>query len=471
MSHAEGWRYRLISFRVLALIVLALGSLRVLVALLMPSSVSSWAPDEGTYAILAGLVGTGGDWQNWSGGWGSSLYPKGRALIGPAAVLVAVGADDIAAVRVVSSVYAIGSQLLLLVVARLARRRVAHDRAEGLTLVSWPMLGIAVFVLMPSTVVWSNLGLRESACAFWILATVAAATYLFSTQDWRWKALFGLAIAFSIAMTFQSRYYLAAALVISLAVVVVWLGKEGPRVSFTLACAIAGGALIGITLTFASSPSTVAEPAPQAQSVPVPVADALDSIRQGAAAAPEVLNPETYLEAGSYQREASALYADSAIATDACLRIPGALGQRWCELSRLPGAAFAVMFRPLWPFDSPAEWSLLAVMASIENVAWLGLVLIAVGLLLTRRFPLARVLTISVTYGALVVAGMAALEGNFGTAFRHKSNVLWVLCVILILAGSRRSRSLDQVRGAASTSGPNQLPASRHEIEASEPGR
>ena len=41
----------------------------------------------------------------------------------------------------------------------------------------------------------------------------------------------------------------------------------------------------------------------------------------------------------------------------------------------------------------------------------------------------------SLAYGALVIAGMAALEGNFGTAFRHKSSTLWVLCIVLVLAG------------------------------------
>ena len=80
----------------------------------------------------------------------------------------------------------------------------------------------------------------------------------------------------------------------------------------------------------------------------------------------------------------------------------------------------------------------MAVIASIENVAWLTLAATVIWVLVTRRFSLARLLTISLAYGVLVVAGMAALEGNFGTAFRHKSSTLWVLCIVLVLAGAAR---------------------------------
>ena len=559
MSEAVAWRDRLISLRALAFIILGLGVVRLVVALLMPQEPSTMAPDEGTYAALAGVVGSGGDWAGWNSGWGAGLYPGSRALLGPAAFLTYVGLPDLTAVRVISMLYAVGSQLLLLSVARLARRRMAPEDSSVLPLVSWPMLGIVVFVLMPSNVLWSNLGLREAACAFWILGAVTCAAYLFTTRDWRWKALCGVGIAASIAMTFQSRGYLAAALVIALAVGVVWFGKERPRFSTTLALAIVAGTVLGVTLSLPASTTTTtpsaeilaqaaavqaqadakaqaaedaraqaqalqdqaqaaqstlqalreanndpeaakkllqAEGAPpaavqllkevspasnpadamsalresaraeaadyqseaskaatdaaalkaqaegllgQAQSVPESPGF-LGSLQQGAEQAPAAINPDSYLERGSYQREVSAQYANSAIATDSCAGVPGPQSLRWCEITRLPGAAFAVMFRPLWPFDIPAEWSATAVMASIENIAWLAIAAAVSWVLATRRFRFTRVLTISLAYGALVIAGMAALEGNFGTAFRHKSSTLWVFCIVLVLAGARRAR-------------------------------
>jgi len=162
------------------------------------------------------------------------------------------------------------------------------------------------------------------------------------------------------------------------------------------------------------------------------------ALQSGIGAIDEIVNPDVYLERGSYQREVSAQYANSAIATDSCAGVPDPRSLRLCEITRLPGAAFAVMFRPLWPLDTPTSWSVLAVAASIENVAWLALAIAVTYVLAARRSQLTRVLWICLAYGGLLIAGMAALEGNFGTAFRHKSNVLWMLTLVLVLAGTRR---------------------------------
>ena len=561
MSQAVAWHDRLVSFRTLVFVILGLGGIRLAVALLMPQVPSVMAPDEGTYAALAGVVGSGGDWATWNYGWGAGLYPGSRALLGPAALLTSIGLPDLTAVRVISVLYAVGSQLLLLAIALLARRRLAPDGPAGLPLVSWPMLGIAVFVFMPSNVLWSNLGLREAACAFWILGAITCAAYLFSTTDWRWKAACGLGIAVSIAMTFQSRGYLAAALVIALTIGVVWFGRERPRFSATLALAIVAATVLGVTLSLPASTAVATAPSAEvlaqaealkaaadakaqaaeeararaaalqaqaqvaqstaqalkqsngdpeaakallkAQGAPSVALDLLDkasgesdpiaalqarreaaqagaasativssqaesdakaleaqaatllsqaqtvpegpgllgSLQQGAEQAPAAINPDKYLERGSYQREVSAQYANSAIATDSCTGVPNPQSLRWCEITRLPGAAFAVMFRPLWPLDIPAQWSAMAVMASIENIAWLALGVAVIWVLVTRRFSLTRILTMSLAYGALVIAGMAALEGNFGTAFRHKSSTLWVFCIVLALTGAAKART------------------------------
>lgn len=101
---------------------------------------------------------------------------------------------------------------------------------------------------------------------------------------------------------------------------------------------------------------------------------------------------------------------------------------------------FGVTFRPLRPLDVPTASSAMAVAASIENVAWLALVGAVVWVMLNRRFSLTRLLTMSLTCCVLAIAGMAALEGNFGTAFRHKSSTLWVLCAVLHISGGRVGR-------------------------------
>ncbi len=442
MSQAVAWRDRLISFRTLVFIILGLGVVRLVVAFLMPQEPSIMAPDEGTYATLAGVVGSGGDWASWNYNWGAGLYPGSRALLGPAALLIYFGLPDLTAVRLVSVLYAVGSQLLLLTIARLSRQRLTPDEAGGVPVASWAMLGLAAFVLLPSNVVWSNLGLREAACSFWILAAVASTAYLFTAKDWRLKIVWGAAIVVSITMAFQSRVYLAVALVLALAVGIVWFGRERPRISVTLATSVIIGALAGVTLSL---------PATQPSGQPTPGQEGV--VQQGLEAAPSVLSPDNYLQRGSEQRAVSAEGAESAIPTDSCTGVPDLGSLRWCEISRLPGAAFAVMFRPLWPLDSPVEWSVFAAMASVENFVWLALVAAALVILISRRTVMPRLLCIVVTYGGLVVAGMAALEGNFGTAFRHKSSILWALCAVLILSSAQR-----WPKGDSAYSGENQTP-------------
>lgn len=214
------------------------------------------APDEGTYAALAGVVGPRGAWAAWNHNWGAGLYPCSRALLGPAALLVYIGLPDLTSV-VSSPSCTPWARSCCCSPSRAWPGAESHQRVRrGLPLISWPMLGIAVFVLMPSNVLWSSLGLREAACAFWILGAGTCTAYLFTAQDWRWKAPCGLGIAASITMVFQSRVYLAAALVIALAVGIVWFGKERRRVSFTLIASVLLGTLLGVT---ASPPATASE--------------------------------------------------------------------------------------------------------------------------------------------------------------------------------------------------------------------
>lgn len=449
MAHGFRLRDRVVPFTVLIAIVLGWGLLRLVVVLVAPAEVSIFAPDEAAYTDIIGFAKSGGDWAAYQFGYGAGFWPQGRALLVPALGLMYVGLEAIDALRIVSVLYSTGSALLLLVILSIAMRRGRYpSEATGPKLISWPMLGIVVFLFLPSHALWNSLALREAATEFWVLASVALSATLFALSlRWWQKALVTAGIAACVTMAFQSRGYMAVALSLALAAAVVWLGRERPRFSIALATAVVAGTIVGLTL---SLPATVPGPIPAAGQPPSPTI--LDSLRQGVSAAPSRLNPDVYLERGSYQREVSAQYANSAIATDSCAGVPDPRSLRLCEITRLPGAAFAVMFRPLWPLDTPTQWSSLAVVASLENVAWLALAITVIYVLLARRSQLTRVLWICVAYGGLLIAGMAALEGNFGTAFRHKSNVLWVFCLTLILASPAR-RYFGRIRGQREQAG------------------
>ena len=93
--------------------------------------------------------------------------------------------------------------------------------------------------------------------------------------------------------------------------------------------------------------------------------------------------------------------------------------------------AATFLFRPLIGIDTTSTSSLIA---AIENIAWFGaLVFIIIMLIKKRQLAFAGPLTPSIIFLILYCVGAGSYEGNMGTAFRHKSLILWVM---LLLIGS-----------------------------------
>jgi hypothetical protein len=104
-----------------------------------------------------------------------------------------------------------------------------------------------------------------------------------------------------------------------------------------------------------------------------------------------------------------------------------------CNLKELPYRLFAFLFRPLIFFD---QGSTTLNFAALENLGWMILVPLSVWVSLRRREnTVDRFINLGLTSYVLVFASAAALyEGNLGTAFRHKSTILWPLIFILMIA-------------------------------------
>ncbi len=93
--------------------------------------------------------------------------------------------------------------------------------------------------------------------------------------------------------------------------------------------------------------------------------------------------------------------------------------------------AATFLFRPLIAIDVTSTSSLFA---AIENIAWLGaFIFIVVMLIRKRRLAFFGPLAPSLIFFTLYCVGAGSYEGNMGTAFRHKSLILWV---VLLLVGS-----------------------------------
>jgi hypothetical protein len=135
-----------------------------------------------------------------------------------------------------------------------------------------------------------------------------------------------------------------------------------------------------------------------------------------------------------YKRNVNAIGAQSALPTSTCQNLSKDIFILIeCNLKELPYRLFAFLFRPLLFFD---QGSTTLTFAALENLGWMILVPLSVWVSLRKREnTVDRFINLSLTSYVLLFASAAALyEGNLGTAFRHKSTILWPLVFILMIA-------------------------------------
>jgi hypothetical protein len=105
------------------------------------------------------------------------------------------------------------------------------------------------------------------------------------------------------------------------------------------------------------------------------------------------------------------------------------IGKYACLAFRAPYMALTFLFRPL-PFIDTT--SALSAFAAAENMLWiLMFLLITYRIFQVKRVPFLGELAPSLIFFSLYVVGAGSYEGNMGTAFRHKSLILWVVLLLL----------------------------------------
>jgi multidrug transporter EmrE-like cation transporter len=115
------------------------------------------------------------------------------------------------------------------------------------------------------------------------------------------------------------------------------------------------------------------------------------------------------------------------------------------DVEHLPAGLVAVLARPhLWEATDKIAVSF----ARLENVAWFGLYAAALAGALRAPRSVRRVVAYPAISGAGIVVVAALTQGNLGTAFRHRGQILWALVVVAVVGLlSRRSdrRTVERV--------------------------
>ena len=425
-------------------IVFASFVVRIVGFFLLPSEPTvALAPDEGGYAEIARLVASEQPTTSYGG-----LYFISRTLVLPAAVVNNFGIDPLSSVRIIASIY--GALTLILVAFLIIQSVNKYSSHSDLTLKrSNLIIGLfIVFAFLPSHLLWSMLGLRESPMEFWVLCSLSAIFLGVNLQE-KVTLPIALLLTISITLLFNTRPQVAWVLTVTILLFLIFSTKR--RVSLALAL-----------LTLISSGVGYASVVVQKQDVYALVAtdgSATDGSATDGSACKDS-NQIIVLQGKEYKctktgtrRDLSDLQNPGEIIVEETIAIPDhhkgnqvaaasaiqtlpcpVIEEReadkfFCLAWRSPYMVATFLFRPLIGIDTTSTSSLIA---GVENIAWIGaFVFIIIMIIKKRRLAFIGPLAPSLIFFILYCVGAGSYEGNMGTAFRHKSLILWVILLLV----------------------------------------
>ena len=392
---------------------------RVIMFFILPSTPSSLAPDEGTYAALTKWIAESKPAADFPA-YGEGLYLSGRTIIIPASVLNRIGMGELDAVRLVSSFYGFLSLLLLTFFAlKLLNKRVDLSKFNSRLV----LLFFTVFAFLPSHFVWSNLGLREAPNEFWVLLSFVSVYVIFHFKT-RYQALAYLALFASIVMCFSARPQVGWVLGIGLLMYLVTQIRQAKSllvIVAVLAAVFLGAAAIAGT---SGNPGTSGNLIEIATGEVITMVDGVPSKQAG-----------NQVDAASVIETPNCPLAQTSVVSSP----PSRMGVYACIIWRAPYMTSTFLLRPFIVGDVTSTSSAIA---AIENLIWLLAFGLIVYFIIKRRgIPRFNQLAPSMIFFALYVVGAGAYEGNMGTAFRHKSLILWVVLALLLSLLWRNSQN------------------------------
>jgi hypothetical protein len=449
-------------------IVFASFVVRVVAFFMLPNTASSLGPDEGTYGSVAGWTALGKSAAEFPN-YGAGLYASGRSLFLPAAFFTKIGFTPLDSVRLTASLYALLTTLLVVVILQKTASKFLGV-AKFIQERYWTFLSLfLIFSFLPSHFLWSVLGLRESATEFWAISVF---TYLYLILQLNGRATLWATCGFliSIIMVFSARpqvgwvvgitllIYLftkirdrATRILIPLTAIGIFLGNLGTVAStIEFSSTFTARQIIPTPAPTKSEETASKTPAPtkseEAASKICEVDQSVIELDGALYRCTEILKKEKSIELKNpgvvvidrvkvipYYHEVNKLSAESIIKTQSCpiMRDPR-FDKYFCIAYAAPYTTYTFLFRPLLGADVTSNSSLFA---AVENIFWLSAFLFVVVMFIrNRRLAFFGALAPSLLFFSIYSVAAGAYEGNMGTAFRHKSFILWV--VLLLIAST-----------------------------------
>ena len=457
-------------------IVFASFVVRVVAFFALPNTPSSFGPDEGTYARIVKWTALGKPATEFPD-FGAGLYVSGRTLFVPSSLFNIIGLNSLDAVRLTASLYGF---LLIILIARITIRM--YEKNTNFTEILNQNQKIfyclfLIFTFLPSHFFWSTIGLRESALEFWVILVFICLPITLNATGNR-AYIYMACYLISIIMVFSSRPQIGWILGLSLSSYLLFRLRQHRKWLLILATVI--GIMLGhiatmerdlnTTINFytektiendlgstnttstSNQKSATEKCRFEGQIVKQENESYKCQLRQEFKSEEELKNPASILFGQSTKlqerQEINSLGAASSIQIPSCpLNSTSTLVKYVCVIYSAPYTVSTFLFRPIIGLDVTSTSSLLA---SAENLFWsTAIISIVVMYLRNRKLGFFRIIEPSLIFFFIYIFAAASYEGNMGTAFRHKSLILWV--VILLIASTifatKEKNSRDKSQG------------------------
>jgi len=451
---------KLLTFKQKLCTIIAISAIaRTIVFFLLPNSASHLVPDEGAYAATAKWAASGQLSSQIQ--YYQDLWKIGRTLLYPASMLVQFGLGELSAIRIVSSMYGLLSVAVITILINSHYRKLNQDSRHQKFNETLILSALILFAILPSHFLWSILGLRDSASEFWILTSMATVFLFHQANNWQ-RIFLTTFLLISVVLTFNSRPQAGWVLAASLLIFFLFNLKE--KITYLIILVISVGTYAGylttepniiVTKVIYVAKEDIKSPSKEVTNRQLTIEESEASKLCNASTSSVTFHSKEFTCSKTYTvvgREQSTNLVSSALDQIGSIPVRQNLNQvaaasrieppncPWDENSkkgkfaclafRAPNAVFIFLFRPLLFLDITSTAS---VFAAVENLLWISFFgLILFGIIKFRRVQFKKQIAPSMVFSTLYVLGAASFEGNMGTAFRHKSLILWAVLLLLL---------------------------------------
>ena len=393
--------------------------LRIFFLFLLPQRATTFAPDEGAYSGLTYWVSNGLDVREFPD-HSNGLYERTRTYILFSTLFYRMGFDEFTATRLTSLFFFTCTSYLLL---RICLKKNPEDSPIRLFLLCSLIFMFAFVNLLPSYILWSILAIRETTSHFFLLSS----TLLFLKivlEEPRLRLnifFFVLCVGLAYGTRAQTVWILLATFLACS-----WLGKYSVAKKMGLTMLLLLTFYVGVSWTSSTSFLYSSERTKSERTKSLDVSSPLKNIES-------FTQPVDIVFELKERREVNQKFATSALTPPLCT---GSGIRNYLCNSSIFGYQFrSFLFRPLPLIDTGSN---LLLLASIENVFWVVMYILVLSLLLSAyKFLGMRFLLndqyIRLTSLFLLTFSVSASMyfGNLGTGFRHKSTMLWTICLLV----------------------------------------